>query len=897
MLHPRKQSRSRHRIEREESYTQNTMPHRVNQTLMFVLLMGCGVFVARAQTLGDGTGATHGGRRKMVQQKLVRRLSNRSISTDFHPGGLTAATNSPAASTLGPCGPGAHPGEPEILGAYLASQGTAVGSSKSCDGGQRKIKPAHTGMSVEEAAQPAAGGGGSIWSAGSAQSQTPARPPQVESSAKAGSTGNVAEPSPGTQSKEVKKSDAAVNPGGNEVIAALGAVTVAPAPGKPDLAAVTDATTSADPAEPGTPANSPGGDPAPAPPWIWQGSDQTPVRAGGRMPQRRPVYTILSESTVIPRLSGNADLGYSSQSQNQSPNYSDFNGGINLNASGSIYNPQLVSYRVWGGFDRRDAGFGTKGSNGNSFDYGGTFSLLQATPAPFTISVMQDSDKFGGTLSEPFNFDSRSIEVDGLIHQLPMNLSYHLGDGDTSSVTADGHAFEYRYKIADVVLSKKFDGFDVHLEEEYLHTFSKQTLTEPSAGSAPVEIADVGQTDNNLRASLDRKFGSRIMLNLNGNISKYIFDNLNSQSTNSTLTSFGGGLIWNITDKLTANFNGIFSQNAVNLLELLAQSSGISFPNPLPGVSVLNSSSKLFSTTAIYRPVRHWTFGATTSYNTAKFPELTAATLTTTGLGLTNRILSNDATAAFNHHVWKFDYFASASGGIQNYSYASGQVGLAKIFNVGSGITGGDDRTLRYGARFTIDQTDNPVFFSLLNTRDRVLDVDLARKERFIRFDGTASYSQREILYAGSTQHLNSLNFMLAANMSRVNFTASHYTSDTNQRFFGLISPVGGGSENPPLPPGLLAPPVFGRSKSDAAAASWRVLQNLQLDSRYTRFSFNIIGTEQMDQETWFDNSIQYHFGRFDIIGGFIHASGVIPTFDRQTNRAYFRIRFPFQLW
>jgi hypothetical protein len=331
---------------------------------------------------------------------------------------------------------------------------------------------------------------------------------------------------------------------------------------------------------------------------------------------------------------------------------------------------------------------------------------------------------------------------------------------------------------------------------------------------------------------------------------------------------------------------------------LIAQSSVAAVPNPLPGINALATRGRTYISSTTYRPTNHWTFGAIANFNSAEVPFSPGGAAQPT---LTNDTSTLSASAAYTRHVWKFDYAGALSGGVQSYSNASREngSGRAKIYSITNGLSGGDVSSLRYGVRLSIDRADNPVFFSLLGSNNRMIDLDLA-SHRFplMRLSATVGYREREVTYAGSTQHLNGLNFLVTGSRSNLDVSAGHTTSDTNERIFGLLSPLpGNGGSTLGSFLSLLAPRVFSSSTSDTITATWRARHNLRLNSQYTRFDFTVTGQSTRYRETWFDNSVQYTLGRFDIIGGFVRASGQIGVSNRLTNRFYFRLKFPFQVW
>ena len=869
----------------------------VRGLLPALLVLVCGFSQARAQSLGDVARAAREKRAKVVQEMPVRSWTNDDIPKAPTSGGPTVATGISTGKADAPSPKpesSAIPPEAPIPPADLDANPKA----------QPGDKPQEASKDLPEA---------------SAEN-----PPQVaEERPIPRETPPISEPVPQipAQSESAIKTEAAATEPDSTPLAEFGNVQAedssANAPGQEKLVAgVSQPTAEAADAAPAEPvpaekaatvaavhpaAEPPRVAPSGNAPWIWQGSDQDPVHIPPAHPQRvsfDPQRAMIATETGFGlRVNGNANLGYASQTQNAAPSYNDFNGGVSLNTTGFIYSPRLVNFTLWGSYDRRDTGFGDRDSAGNGFNYGGTVSLLQATPVPFSVSLMRATDRSGGSLSMPFSFDGRSMEVNGLVQRLPVKISYHLGTGSNGTVTADGHDFAYRYKNASIALSRKWAGFDIHVTDDYLLSRSNQTFFDTSGGSSPLDLTNTGQTNNNLRWNVDRTLGAKVTMYAGGILSKYRFEGINSQTTDANLSSIAAGLRWTITPNLDAVFSGTVSRNAVNILQLLSQGTGAPFPNPLPGVTALDTTNRVLGSTLSYRPSGHWRFGATGNYNAVTLPPALSVPTSTGIPGLTNRILSGEGSAAYERRLGKFDYTGVFSGGLQSYSYASGDSGLARIYNVSNSVARGDERTLRYGVRFTVDRTDNPVFFSLLNTRDRLLDIDFTRQERSVRLVARIGYSQREIDYAGSAQRLHGLNFLFSASLSNLSVTASHYASDMNQQFFNLINPLGNGTGITPLPPGLLNPLVFSSTSSDSVSASWRIRPKLQLESRYSRFGFTVTGNNEQNQETWFDNSVQYHLGRFDIIGGFIHATGNTATWERRTNRFYIRTRFPFQIW
>ncbi len=622
--------------------------------------------------------------------------------------------------------------------------------------------------------------------------------------------------------------------------------------------------------------------------WIWQGSDDQPVPTKSK-PRRRQTFNPLSDTGFDMRLGGNAYVGYSSETQNTAPTYTNFNGGFDLSAAGFLYSPQLASYELSTAYDRSNFGLGPRDAGANGLSYGARCFLLGATPVPFSVSVARSDYDMDGSLATPFNFRNHSAEINGSVLRLPVGLIYRFGAGGSETTNTAGYDWNYRYRNGEVGIRRKWKGFNLNLDDTYLR--GKMLIN----GIAD----DRTQTTNYLRLNTERYFGPRVALALNGDWSKYQVDEHHRTfSTDADVISFGAGLHWAVTNKLDTAVTALFSRNAVNVLQLIGNS-GAPLPNPLPGTTVLDTRSRSFMSNTSYRPTSHWTLGATAAYTAAQLPPALAGAVGPGGpTRFTNSTVSGDGSAAYNRRVWKLEYTGGISAGVQHYANAAGTTGSgeATVYGVTSGISAGDESRLRYGVRFALDRTSNPVFFALLNSNDRMVDLDFASRHfNVMRLTGKVEYRQRAIEYVGSTQRFSGINFLVTVSRSRLDATLGHTISDATERLFGLLSPPGGGPGGGPLD--LLMPRVLSSSKSDLAAVTWRARNDLRVNSQFTRFAFTVTGQSTRYLETWFDNSVQYSLGRFDIIGGFVRASGEIGAANRLTNRLYFRIKFPFQIW
>jgi hypothetical protein len=654
------------------------------------------------------------------------------------------------------------------------------------------------------------------------------------------------------------------------------------------------------PGAPGGPGGAPAGSPDPAkekPPsiWIWQDSDDVPVKVKTKTPRRHLSFNPLTDTGFFMTVKGNASLGYDSQSQTASPKYTDLDSSIEMDSTGFIYNPQLLSFALTTTYNRNQMGLATRNNTLNGLWYGARLSLLSATMIPTTFSFSRTNEQTDGNLATPFTTDGRNMDLSGTVLRLPMLLNYRLGDGNSTTTDLAGRFLGYRYQNGSIAANRTWNGLTVRLGDDYL------------ASKTDYDVTHASQINNYLHANVEKAFGSRFLTYLEAVRSKYNFGQATTQSTKADVTSVSGGGHVHATSTLDLDFAGAYTQNAVNMLQLISQTTTVPLPNPLPGAAVLDTRSRSFGSTVGYRPWKRWTFGGTANYTHFDLPEsVIAATPVAEQPKLTSGNINYGGSVSYMRPIWKLDYSGGVSLNLQNQTFVipSNLDGRSVGYGITNGVQGGEDDTVRYGVRFTITHANNPVFFDLLNSDEKLLDFDFSsRRFRLFHLTAKVEYRDQAITYAGSTQDQSGVNFMFTASRNNLDITVGRLTSDATAQYFGPLSPLvnGGGSTGVTPPSTLLIPSAISKSTSTTASVRWRIRHNLEFNSSYDKFAYTLLGDgKTVNNNTQWDNNITYKLGRFDIIGGYEYFAGSSDfigqtgTYKRRVNLFYFKIKFPF---
>jgi hypothetical protein len=649
----------------------------------------------------------------------------------------------------------------------------------------------------------------------------------------------------------------------------------------------------------GSPA-SPGGSPAAAagapdpakdkPPsiWIWQDSDDTPVKVKTKAPRgHRMSFNPLTDTGFWMNVKGNANFGASSESQTGAPSYNNMAEGVQLDANGIIYNPGLVNYSLTASYNRNQLGQGSRDNTLDGLSYGARVSLLTATPVPTTFSIIRNDQQSDGSLVVPFSTSGRTMDLSGTILKLPMSVNWRVSTGFNDTKDILNNTLDYHYRSGSLNLAKNIAGFNVRLGDDYL-----KSKTDYNA-------IDTEQTQNYIHANLDRNFGQRLVTFVEAVWNKYDFGQSAASSEHADVYSASAGAHLIVTKKLSADFSASASRNAINVLQLLSQSTTVALPNPLPGISVLDTRSISANANATYHPWKYWTFSGGSGYTNYQLPDsLIASTPIAEQPKLTDGSISYNGAASFARPIWKIEYMGGVSTQVMQQSYIFSTNSDPSIgYNVTNGISGGDDEYLRYSVRYSINHSSNPIFFDLINSNDRFLDFDFStRYFHFARLNAKVEYRTQSILYAGSSQDQSGINFMIVASRPTFDVSVGRLTTNAAATIFNLLP---GGATGVTPPPGtLLTPYNMATSSSDTASITWRVRPNIEFDSRYNKLVYTLIGQGgNLNSNTQWDNYVIYKFGRFDVIGGYAYFDGYTGTYQRRMNLFYFRIKFPFVLW
>ncbi len=569
----------------------------------------------------------------------------------------------------------------------------------------------------------------------------------------------------------------------------------------------------------------------------------------------------------------------------------DLFGELGLTGNGYLYDPRFISFSASALYDGGDVTVDQAGTHNSGLLYSGNVSFLSDRSFPFGIYFSRARLNTGDTLVAPFTDTYTTYGINGQIRKpwLPA-ISYNVGANDSSNEIINGQTFYSRSRFADVTATRRVEGWDMRLSDNYWRLSSDFTSTLDSLNTLSYDAA--------------KSFGDRVHLNLSAFRSSYNLksnDNEGPSSNNSDVFLASANLTWKNTSKLDSYYFADYSRNAINSALLLSESTGaVGLPLAFNPENV-TSSSETGGAGADYRPTSDITLSSSAAYTNNG---LSSQDLASLSVAEQNSVVTSSLTTTSGydyHHNAKLGFEMGAYLIWSHYALANGNGESSLGYNWFETLSGGDPRRVRASVTYGSSDQANPVFFNLLSTHDQHVVVKLDSNHfRAISLSALGEYGTTSLSANGYHINLDTYNYQLTGTVRTLSLSAARGRSNSAEALFGsnsILFQSGGSTGGVPISGSLLNPQLLSAIDFTRVTALWRATRNLQVESHYWRanYAFNFLGatnntTRQLDVDA------QYQFGRFTLIGGYVKADSSVLDFTDRLGRYFFRVRFPFHI-
>lgn len=627
--------------------------------------------------------------------------------------------------------------------------------------------------------------------------------------------------------------------------------------------------------------------------WIWQ----KPAQAGSQPDEEQKKKNRKHPAASAPwleevgnpaHLRGWANLGFNLENSDygaSSQEYRNTATEVGGDLTGVIYHPNFLGYGIDASWVRNGSAYTHSSGVTSGLQYNGSVSLLSARPYGLTLYFLRNNSDADGLLLTPFSYRNQNAGVRGkLIFPKFALMSYGFEQGRADTILRTRNlGFDDRYRSGNFTAQRALAGFDLTFSDDYFRDLS--------------HYSDQLRSNNYGRFRLGRRFRENVQTYVRAFRSDFSFEALSSpQSWKNHVNGVDGGVDWKVSQRVTTFASGSLTRNALNTVELAATSG-------LPQINSLDSQSATIGGGANFSVTNNFVIGTVANYSDSGIPAATLALLSEQSKqGLITKSLSASLTASYNRAIRRWNN--TASGGITPHRYrvASNNSDTGLDWFVSDSISGGDDRSLRYGFRYGFSRSTNPVFFNLLANQDHTFAVTLASHHfSWARLTGDILLDQRSQNFAGYDQKMKNYQYRATATRSSLTAYYTHANTDANQFLFGigglLLQPKAStGAE--PLQQDLFRPAVLARTRSDTLGVAVAPRTNLRIDTRYLRGRYSILAASSDIQNYWsWDTNVQYKFGRFEMTGGYVKLSTRSSGYLLDGNRFYFRVHIPFQVF
>lgn len=564
---------------------------------------------------------------------------------------------------------------------------------------------------------------------------------------------------------------------------------------------------------------------------------------------------------------------------------------LGVAGGGYIYNPALLDYDVNVGWDGDNTSVEQGTARSNGLQYNGNFSFIPDQPYPFSIYFQRDRINSGGTLLPSLSTLNSLWGMRGQVKKPRLAMIYYdFGLGKTQNTLPGQTFFDTNQRFANVGATRKLEGWDLRLSENYLRTAS--TYSGFYTGI------------NTLSADASHRFGDRVYINLNA--MDVGFDSRLETATSparSNVAIFSGNMTWKHTPKLDSYYNFNVARNAENTLQLLLAATGVTVPQAAAGPTSLDTTSGSFAAGLSYRPLSGLSMAGGVTFSRTGIAQQSLEGLTTTEENaFAKQVLGATGSVSYHRKFWKLDNVNTDSLTLQRYDLEGGGRDSTVGYDLENSLRGGDIRKLRFTASLRYLSQSNPVFFDVLTEIDRraTLKLDTAYF-RAVRFEGSADVGSTDMNLLGSNIRLNTSNYSVSASLKRVTAYASRGLSNSADLLLGessILNQSGGSTGGVPIPASLLNPSVFSTVMSKRVGLNLRLRHNLNIESRYTDYNYLFTyqgATSNLIKE--FDTMVTYKFGRFTILGGYGTGNNEASLYNQHVDQYYIRVRFPFHIF
>lgn len=584
---------------------------------------------------------------------------------------------------------------------------------------------------------------------------------------------------------------------------------------------------------------------------------------------------------------GGFGFNWANSSTEQMDNlYRDLGGDISLDASGFVYDPRLVTFDTIFSWNRLNSSLtqGNSGSSGWNLSTG--LSFLSERSFPFTVFYSRTNQNAESDLFPLYTTINTQWGIRGSFKRPGSlgNFFYNFTNGSNRSDLSDGAAIETRYRNLSVSWNRPLKGWDLHAGADF-NRLNNDSLV-------------YSQNTRTFTFDAGRNFGERLRLDTNFMHSRFSFQDENSGSSDTGVTTAVANLTWKHTSKLDSYYSAAVSLNGVNAIRLESETGGGSNPLPFSPI-VSNSSAQNIGAGMTYRATENLTLQAAAGFSHNSLPGLTNLTLEQQS-SLTTGVMNAGGGYSYRHTLKKLLFHSSGTVALQRYSMLNGlNYGSGVGYSLENGLSGGNPRTLRFSGSFRLAHRNNPVFFNASSTTDTALSGHLdTQRLKLFQISLTANYSMTDLELVGSKLNLTRTSYTVMATRPKLSLYYSRTSSNGNERFFSLLPlQTPQARAQAAIVPDPLLRFVATELSGQRLGVVWRPKSNLLVEGRYDDSDYvftQLGGTESRYKH--FDVLATWKVGRFTVFGGFGHLSNATQTFGQDTNRVYVRVRFPFHI-